>query len=298
MTHKSKFIALATTVASVIAGASAQAQNAGHNYGDLILGFRATGGQGASSYLLADLGPASVLRDTNVNLTLANLGSALTAAFGASWFDRTDLYMGAAMAFEFDEFGPLGGGSGGLNNDSFGTVYASAKRNIVGTAGSPGSFAWSITPASTLDAATGAKTSADSFEANGAGAISTIGNGVSAIDWDNNNPISAGIQGAALGGALAGGIQSVFGAGTFGTLNGIAVEAALDLYRIQGNNDEAGTIGFGLTNMGSSTFEGTLVIDNAGQVSHLVTNVPEPTSMALLGLGVALTGFARRRKVA
>lgn len=298
MNQKSKFIALATAVASVIAGASAQAQNAGHNYGDLILGFRATGGTGASSYLLADLGPASVLRDTTVNLTLANIGAALSAQFGATWFDRTDLYMGAAMAFEFDEFGTFGAGSGGLNSDSWATVYASARRGTVGTAGSPGSFAWSLTPGSTDLAASAVKDAADSFEVNGSGAVSVISNGATVIaDWDNWNPITAGVQGVAFN-AFAGGVQAPFSAGSFGTLSGLTVEGALDLYRIQGDNNEAGTIGFGLTNKGASTFEGTLVINNAGQISHLVTNVPEPTSMALLGLGAALAGFVRRRKVA
>jgi hypothetical protein len=79
--------------------------------------------------------------------------------------------------------------------------------------------------------------------------------------------------------------------GSLGPVTG--VESALDLFRLQAANTISGQNGFG-ESIPNGRFEGTLVIDNGGNVSFIV--VPEPASVALLGLAAGVAAFARRRK--
>jgi hypothetical protein len=143
------------------------------------------------------------------------------------------------------------------------------------------------------EAADGMVAAATIFENNGSGAISTISNGLSFVDYDDQNPISGAIQGASWNGVFAADTKAVFGPGTFGTLGGIPAEVALDLYRIQGVNDQPGQAGFGQP-VGLGTYEGTIVVNNSGQVSLLV--VPEPSALGLLAVGSTVLGLVRRRR--
>ncbi len=82
----------------VLVASSSMAQIT-YSSGDFLLGFRATGGTGAASDVLVDLGPGTFLTSSvPVTFTLGNLNSQLTGTFGASWFTRTDLFYGAAAA--------------------------------------------------------------------------------------------------------------------------------------------------------------------------------------------------------
>ena len=104
MNQKTTYIALAVAVAGVITGASAQAQNPNFTPGDLVLGFRATGGVGSGTVIEAALGDtATVFRDATTNLlNIVNIGSLLDSTYGIgagnaiAWYERTDLLFGAA----------------------------------------------------------------------------------------------------------------------------------------------------------------------------------------------------------
>ncbi len=292
MINSSKSLALTVLAASGIAVASASAQNPGFAFGDLVLGFQATGGTGSTSYLVARIGQSGLLRDEISNVSLLNLGSQLSAAFGTNWFDRTDLYMGVAAIGSNSEFNGFF-----LNGDPDVTPYIGIPRQSVGLDGSAGSFAPSLTAQQTQDAANGISAAHDLFETAGTSGVATIAKNFNLVDYDDQNPIAAGVQGTAYNGVFSGGVQAVFGAGLFGSMGGVNAEAALDLYRIQRFNNIPGQFGEGLpTDVG--TFEGTIVIDNSGQVGLVVAPVPEPTTFGLLSAGVALAGLCRRRRAA
>lgn len=290
MTKPIRHVTLAAAAACAIALSTAEAQNSGFNHGDLILGFQTTG-SGSNNYVLANLGQAGTIRDLSSNTTLVTglgaLNNALNVQFGIGWFDRTDLYMGLFTVGSNDEFSGYF-----VNGDPYNTLYLGAPRQALGSAGNPQSAGFSLTANSVQEAANGMFGAANIFETQGSGAVSTLGTGLSFVDYDDQNPISAGVQGAAWGGVFAGGVQAVFGAGTFGTLGGVNAEAALDLYRIQGVNNEPGQHGFGQPT-GIGTFEGTVAIDSTGQVSLVV---PEPSAVGLCGIGILLAGFVGRRR--
>jgi hypothetical protein len=275
-------IALAISV-SALAATSASAQNPGYELGNLFLGFQSTGGTGVSNYMLINIGDSALLyRDATSNqINLMNINAALNAQFGVGWADRTDLFMGTGASWSNDEFGDPT-----RNGDPFNTLYVGNPRQTLGAPGQPGSTGFQLTSASIQDASNGLFAAGTVFETQGTGAISSIpksgGFTGSFVDYDDQNPINAGIQGAAYNGVFSGGVQSAFGPGQFGNFGGIAAEAALDLYRIGSTT-------------GSSTYEGTLVLDNLGNVSFIVAPIPEPSSTLLLALTAGAIGFVRRR---
>lgn len=64
--------------------------------GDLVLGIQATGGTGSTSNVFVNLGPAFAIREDAEQGAVVNIAAELTAAFGANWFSRTDLWFGVA----------------------------------------------------------------------------------------------------------------------------------------------------------------------------------------------------------
>lgn len=288
MTNFSKLFATATLALGGLTLTTASAQNPGFELGDLVIGFQASGGVGSGSYLLARLGQAGTLRDETGNVSLINLGTELTSLFGASWFDRSDVFVGVFGILSNDEFnGAL------VNGDPDVTPYVGIPRQFLGTPGSAGSFAPFFNAAGTQSAANGMFAAANIFETAGTGSVSTISKTLSLVDYDDQNPISAGIQGNAYDGIFSGGVQAPFGAGIFGSFGGVNAEAALDLYRIQLFNNIPGQYGFGGA-VNEGEYNGTIVINNAGAVS--LVNVPEPSTAGFLAMGAALVGMVRRRR--
>ncbi|MFM2167808.1 MAG: hypothetical protein RIS79_2179, partial [Verrucomicrobiota bacterium] len=64
--------------------------------GDLLLGFRASGGTGSSTNLIVNLGQAdTVYRDAISNLTnIVDIGTLLNSTYGTGWDTRSDLFWG------------------------------------------------------------------------------------------------------------------------------------------------------------------------------------------------------------
>jgi hypothetical protein len=92
MKRFNKFISAAV---ALLGGAmSSQATPFQFNNGDLILGFSATSGTGASRNVFFNFGPAVAHRnDPNLG-TRGNIGATLSFVYGADWYSREDLYFG------------------------------------------------------------------------------------------------------------------------------------------------------------------------------------------------------------
>jgi hypothetical protein len=102
------------------------------NLGDLVLGFRATGGQGQNVNLEIDLGSVAQFQGqpAGTNLVLSRLAvNDLIATYGANWATRTDLYWGVVgTAGRISAFG----------STPVGTLWATNAETTVGTQ----SLAW------------------------------------------------------------------------------------------------------------------------------------------------------------
>ena len=89
---KHKIFLAAALAAYLLAGRDLRA--APYANGDLLLGFVAESSPGDTTTLVVRLGSAASFRDaTTNNVNLLNIGSQLASTFGATWYDRIDLYM-------------------------------------------------------------------------------------------------------------------------------------------------------------------------------------------------------------
>ncbi len=298
MNRTSTSLTLAALAFGGLALTSASAQNPNFAYGDLVLAFQSNGGVGSGSYLFANLGPAGLLRDFTTSTpllsgNLSGLNSSLVSTFGSNWFERTDLFVGAAAIGSSSEFN----GYFGFNDPDV-TPYVGIPRQSVGTIGAAGSFAPSLTASQTQDLANGTDAAQFFYESAFNTSIAIIPKGSNFNDWDDQNPISgAGVQGPALGGVFSGGVQQAFTVGSFGTFGSVNAQAALDLYRVQAVNNIPGQFGEGQpVNLG--TYEGSILIDSLGNISlgNLVA-VPEPSLSLLVGAGMIGVMARRRRAV-
>ena len=274
----------ALAAAAFVALASGSASAATYSAGDLLIGFVAGGGTGADTTLVANLGSAAGYRDqTTDNLNVITLGTQLSATFGSTWYDRTDLYVSLLAARSSSPTS-----STQVNGDPARTLYASQPRLSVGVLGTANSSIPSLSNFNTPAVAMVAVATRFSNAAVVDGTWTIPDSAANTID-EFTRPTDA-----VSYGAYQDSVEQTFTAGTWGTI-GLAgsVEAALDLYRNQARNDIAGQVGFGEP-VGPGTFEGTFTINQAGQVAFLSV-VPEPGSVLMLGLA-GLGGLLRRRR--
>lgn len=290
---KSKLCAWVLTAGSLaISAVAANAQNAFHAPSDLVLTFQNPGGTtGATQTVTVALGNVSTIFRDGGLFTSINIASTLSSTYGASWYDTSTLWAGAA-GFR----GTSASSTQLLDSDPHQTIYVSKARTSVGTAGIANSSISSIP----LNSGTGITSGINSVK----NQIETVGTtaqfvqATSASFIDDQNPFSSpGVQNAAYSN-IAGGVQGAFGAGNLGSnvlgASGV-VELALDLYRIQTRNDVAGQYGFGAA-VNSGSYLGTLTINQAGDVNF--NAVPEPSTYALIALAGILYFFVNKRRKA
>lgn len=297
MTCKKNIAALTLAIAaSGMAAAPALAQNPGYTPGDLVLFFQNPGGTtGSDRTLYVSLGnTATLFRQGEAGtagavnlLNIVNIGDALISAFGANWASELTLYAGLSGVWG------TGLGTSLQNGDPSRTLYVSNARLGVGTVGQANSTPWSINNDTAMsNAANGMANQNNLFETKGTSGVYMSLTGESTID--NQNPISNGLQGNAFNDVFAGGVQQQGSGSSFGSFGPVNnVEFALDLYRILATTTASGQVG-GPNRQG--TYEGTVVIDQTGNVSFVTTAVPEPSAGALLAVSLGMAGFVRRRR--
>ena len=269
--------------------ASAQ-NNPFYTPGDLVMFFQNPNGtNGSDQQVFASLGnTALVFRQTFVDQTnlisLININSQLTTAFGADWANTTTLYGGA---------GGVWGNSGSLssalqNGDPNRTLYTTQRRSTVGTPGQQNSTGYSINNDTGMSSIANSMIGQNNIlEVNALTAAAVIpvapapaqsialNNPVGGNGWNNSIPGDVVMQAGQVGNY-----------GSFDSVND--VEFMWDLFRIQAKNNISGQYGQG-DPIRQGEFLGTLVLDSAGDVSFIT--IPEPSTYALLLAAAGIGGF-------
>ncbi|BCU75309.1 hypothetical protein [Luteolibacter sp. LG18] len=201
--------------------------------GDVLMGFRATGGLNASTCYVVNLGHASSFRDGLISGTVTipgNIATDLSTIYGANWRTRTDLFWGVACS-------PSNISTTTVNGDPGRTVYVSIPGGGVGD-GPAINTSLRTTVSTKMVALESGTTGFTSYQAT---ANSTVA--VSQGTGDANSWASF-MDGGSNGGAID------FGA--FSEMEGLPTQS-LGLYR--------------LTSTSAGAFVGQFSINASGQVS-------------------------------
>ena len=256
--------------------------------GDLLLGFRVTGGTGSGTDLIVRAGAsvsgsgnAVTFRDAaGLPFSVINLNDELSAIYGASWASRSDLSWGVVGVRS-----TIGG------NGSAGNGQTPGRSPFIGIAQSASTEGVQSSSAPDLSANGGLRTNisneAVTINTNFA---ATADNGVSAAE--------AIYLSSGLGGGWTDRQSTSFtlGGGTeVSNAQGID-NTGLDLYWITDRNTGAQDNGVAVTStIGQGIYQGSFQISSAGIVSFAPVAVPEPSRALLAGLGLAGIAFRRRR---
>lgn len=262
-----EFLAL---TALMFCNASADAATVTYSDGDLFLGFRATGGTGATQTYLLNIGQASTYGDaaagSSFTVNLGNVGTDLVSIYGNNWFNRADLFWGVGGAV-----------SGAVSSDVPNTLYASREENPFGTLADPwnrrSNSAQGTTVSKIQGMASGYLNTGNSTANSNVGAVENTSD---ANNWASYQPGGANATGNISFGAYNPTVEGSFGGGVGAT--------ALDLFRMAPSTT-TGLFG---------TYEGTFTISNNGLVRYDV--IPEPSTLAISGIGTGLLGLVRRRR--
>jgi len=253
----------------VVAGVSAvafPANAATALSGDLLLFFRASGGTGSNTTVVANLGDASALyRDATGNISsVVNLGSLLTTTYGA-WYTRSDVFWGLTNANSATD-------AGGLNSDDpFRTSYLSVAEGN----GAPTVVSSAQTGLATSLVAlrTRYRNETDAVADAGAGPLTlatTLSN-----TWEDFNTGS-----------------NSFGLG-YSVEENFGSASNLDLYRLLATGGNSGLP----SGNAVASLVGTFGIDSSGVVSFTApAAVPEPSRALFAGVGLGALMLRRRRK--
>jgi len=264
--------------------------------GDLIMSFQATGGQGASQTIAANLGAAYSWRDATANsFGVIDLGTLLTVTYGASWFDRTDLYF-TINGVRAAGYNPANGGSPVVDGDARNAIYIGrSKTSSDPLSYSPYTYTASAmgnvgTQMTTYNATVGTALSSVAQATIAASEINTIedftipnSGGARLVNWTT----------------FSADANQAFTAGTLFSNNGFDYAGALNLQRINRVDGTTGTLAGNVVFPGISAGTGANLgyfgIRDSGIVDYYA--VPEPSTYTLLVLTAAgLAAHATRRR--
>ena len=241
--------------------------------GDMMLGFRASAGQGFQQDLMFNLGSSVGIRDGVITGLRGNINDDLVATYGSNWFSRTDLTFGA-IANRSTVTPTTAAGFTVGEQDPTRIAY------ITRTATTPGQAAdHSSITGQNMAAGLAGVTSLETYLA-GTASETAYGDGAILFDRATNptqwNQISWSTRVPVTGNSFSNfqNISTAFGAG--------GVVRYADIQRLGGS---ATGIAY------SNTTVSTLAIGSNGSI----TLIPEPSSLALTGLGALALVLRRRR---
>lgn len=262
--------------------------------GDLILGFQATGGTGATQNVFFNLGSGVYHRNnpgynfgvgTNGNnpfgttgqTQIGNISTTLASVYGANWYTRSDVYFGVIGNLRGNTNTGIGSAPA-VNGDPSRTFYLSTptvnpgEGLLISASAYPGAALGSA--ATTLS---GTETMIVGLTTQGDGAA-ILSQTTQPVEWQNGWTVRNPTPGASYG-VFTGGIQQSFGQATPFT--------SVDLQRVLSTNTGATPSGV----VGGGTYETTFRIGSNGSISA----IPEPSS-SLLAAAAGIALVLRRRR--
>lgn len=242
-------LSVATAIALITSSAMAVLP---YNDGDILLGFRAAGGDGSTTCYLVRLGSATLFTGASGQITvpLGNLKADLDSTYGPDWSTRADLFWSVSGIQKV-------AGNGFTNN----TMFASKAEPTRGTQSAPWtrfSVAGSGAPALKMQTMTGSVNqlgyNAGTSTAGGLDQTEStrVTGGLLQSTSSTNNyasfqPGGSNSNASSAFGVFPGGIDNTFTNGTQGSV--------LDFYQLSPGSGDAPLVGaFRLDNNGSLTF--------------------------------------------
>ena len=285
---------LALLAAGAVSFGTAQQSSAAFDRGDLLLSFQATGGEGVTSTIVANLGTGYSYRDATSNISnVINIGANLSSVFGNDWYERTDLFFNI-IGNKAAGFNPSNQGGPVVNGDARNAIYVSRAR----TTSDPTNYtAWS----GVASAMNNVGTQVGSYNTLVSSNLSSAN--VATIQTSENNSIEDFTTPA---GSLlvnfsnfAADFNQAFGSGSLFDINGTNYEGALTLQRINRVDGTTGALAGNYVEpgiaAGTGSNEGFFAISSTGQVDYF-TAVPEPSTYALIALTGILYFFVNKRR--
>ena len=255
--------------------------------GDLILGFRATGGQGASTDYLIDIGSAATflasIANNRVNLSLGPIATDLIALYGINWSSRVD------VLWSLSGVQKIAGNTFGNN-----TMFATRSDSVDAPAGPNTNTTTPWTRPSSFGAGTPAGKMQSMGQKYGVGTTGNV-NGTDQME-------SASVSGALIQPTSQSNSYLSFQPGGVNTTGAAAFSYFVDANGIEGNFGSSSALVLDLyrldTGSGPATFVGNLAINSAGQVTATGAGfvVPEPSAAVSLAFGAGVLGAVRRRR--
>jgi len=293
---KKTSIIIALFGAGVIALGTAKQSSAAFANGDLLMSFQATGGNGATTTYVANLGAGYSYRDATANLSnVINIGGDLSSIYGASWYDRTDLYVNIIGNYAAG-YTPANQGGPVVNGDARNSIYLGRART---DSDATTYTAWSSGAAALGNVGTQVQsynTAVSSYlgSANSASIAKSVVNTIE----DFTSPSGVLLSNFSNYGSD---FNQAFGAGSLFSASGTNYEGALTLQRINRVDTTSGALAGNVVvngiSAGTGSNEGFFGISSTGQVDFFVAAVPEPSTYAMSGIAVlAAALFIYRRK--
>lgn len=266
-----------------------QAEVFTYTEGNLILGFQATSGTGASKNVFFNLGPATGFRDNGNQGALGTISTTLSSVYGSDWYTRADLWFGVIANLNQQPTSGIGSRTP-VDGDPSRTFYISSAAAAPGAAallaantypsaslGTAGNYLSGLEKVLTPSSDGTGWILADpdplkqglQMESDGAGVLDqTVAQHAAAWNnsWTNWNPT----PGAAFN-IFTGGIQQNFGKGASATY--------VDVQRILATN--AGAVPTGV--VGGGTYETTISIGSSGSITAQAATTSTPFQTWALG---------------